>query len=141
MSIDKPTDQLQHMEKKRKEGWLKKFGLLGAQTHRLEFPRGFPLGLSWRWIQIPSAHWTTYSGQFRAEPGILPLPAPAASRALLHHLCLPRLSITGQKESVRLDSQTVHWKREGKKQTNLIGAWGLEIETKNGWFFFSTENI
>lgn len=83
------------------EGWGGgRGGLLGVRIHRLEYPRVFPLGLSWRWIQIPFAHWTTYSGQFRAKPGIPPLPAAAASRALLHHLCLPRLSRTGQKSQL-----------------------------------------
>ena len=94
-AIDKTTDQLLHVETSEEGG---KFGLLGVRIHRLEYPRGFPLGLSWRWIQIPFAHWTTYSGQFRAKPGIPPLPAPAASQALHHHLCLPRLSRTGKKK-------------------------------------------
>ena len=114
----------------------KQFGLLGVQIHRLEYPRGFPLGLSWRWIQIPFARWTTYSGQFRAKPGIPPLPAPAASRALLHHLCLPRLSRTGQKS--QLVSIPIQFSEREKKNCLGVGVEGRGNEKKkkllNGWF-------
>lgn len=118
----------------------KKLGLLGVQIHRLEYPRGFPLGLSWRWIQIPCAHWTTYSGQFRAKPGIPPLPAPAASRALLHHLCSPRLRRNRTKKSVCIPIQCAFKDLEKKKK---LPAWECRGRVtkkhffKMVWFLFS----
>lgn len=143
--LTKPLYQL-HVEKGegRGEKGGGEFGLLGARIHRLGYPRGFPLGLSWRWIQIPSAHWTTYSGQFRAKPGIPPLPAAAASQALLHHLCLPRLSRTGQKSQlVCVAIQFIERERREKKRGGGAG-WGQGGEGEgnkktrlNGWFLLS----